>query len=222
MLQQFMRTPPDQADGPSRTIVDRDQYNLSGNFPNAIININSTLEAVPEQITKASRYINMAPSPPQSFVNRDDLINALLTSIKQTRAHSSPNIIALRGAGGYGKSTLVSAICFHPSTRELFPNGVLWITLGEHYDSGKLVLQIADVIECITLNRPAFQAIDAASIKLRDIVQTGRFLFILDDVWHHNQIRPLLWPESPCVYMLTTRNHQTIPRLSRTYALTFL
>jgi hypothetical protein len=38
---------------------------------------------------------------------------------------------ALGGAGGFGKSALAAWVCHRPEVTAAFPDGVLWITLGE-------------------------------------------------------------------------------------------
>jgi hypothetical protein len=38
---------------------------------------------------------------------------------------------ALRGAGGFGKTTLALALCHDPDVQEAFPDGILWVELGE-------------------------------------------------------------------------------------------
>ena len=39
---------------------------------------------------------------------------------------------ALRGAGGYGKTTMARAICHNERIQEAFDDGILWVTLGEN------------------------------------------------------------------------------------------
>ena len=41
---------------------------------------------------------------------------------------------SLRGAGGFGKTTLAKALCLDEQIREAFDDGILWVTLGEHPD----------------------------------------------------------------------------------------
>ena len=39
---------------------------------------------------------------------------------------------ALKGAGGYGKTTLAQALCHDQRIRDVFDDGILWVTLGEN------------------------------------------------------------------------------------------
>ncbi|MBA3533734.1 MAG: hypothetical protein H0T73_17595, partial [Ardenticatenales bacterium] len=48
---------------------------------------------------------------------------------------------ALRGAGGYGKTTLARALAHDPEVRAAFPDGILWVTLGENPVDLRLPMQ---------------------------------------------------------------------------------
>jgi hypothetical protein len=50
---------------------------------------------------------------------------------------------ALRGAGGYGKTTLARALIHDVRVRGAFDDGILWITLGEKPSGNPLFIQIA-------------------------------------------------------------------------------
>jgi hypothetical protein len=63
-------------------------------------------------------------------------------------------LVVLRGDGGYGKTTLATWLCHRRETRERFPGGLLWVTLGEHVAGAELALRINGLIERLTGNRP--------------------------------------------------------------------
>ena len=61
---------------------------------------------------------------------------------------------ALRGAGGYGKTTLAKALCHNLRVQEAFDDGILWVTLGEKAET--LIGNIRDCIQALSGERPDF------------------------------------------------------------------
>src|ERR1700681_3077044 len=77
----------------------------------------------------------MAPEIPPHFVERPSeyaaLKNLLLSpDFRQPVAITT----ALSGAGGFGKTTLATALCHDPDIVENFDDGILWVTLGQTPD----------------------------------------------------------------------------------------
>ncbi len=64
---------------------------------------------------------------------------------------------ALRGAGGYGKTTLAKALCHDERIQQAFDDGILWVTLGEN--PGNLVGKVEDLIYMLHKERPSFTSI---------------------------------------------------------------
>jgi hypothetical protein len=83
--------------------------------------------------TSGKRTIgNMAPKPPGEFVDRPHEYEALKELLLADGDRPVAITAALRGAGGYGKSTLAQALCHDPDVVAAFPDGILWTTLGEN------------------------------------------------------------------------------------------
>jgi hypothetical protein len=69
---------------------------------------------------------------PRSYVPRPqafDEIKHLL--LNQEGNHMTAITTALRGAGGFGKTTSALALCHDPEIQAAFPDGILWVELGE-------------------------------------------------------------------------------------------
>jgi hypothetical protein len=85
---------------------------------------------------KSARRENRVPFMPPDL--RDDFVErprefAALVDILLDRAHANPVAIttALKGAGGFGKTTLAIALCHHEDIVVAFDDGILWATLGQ-------------------------------------------------------------------------------------------
>ncbi len=98
--------------------------------------------AIPEQKTaiiarlkrdaEPRRVVMMAPEPPPDFVARPKEFDALKTRLLSPGGDSVTGITAaLRGAGGYGKTTLAKALARDPEIQDAYFDGILWAELGE-------------------------------------------------------------------------------------------
>ncbi len=157
----------------------------------------------------ADRIPFMAEPPPPDFVPRPHEFNSLISNLLSQ--HDSPVAIttALRGAGGYGKTTLAKAVCADARVREAFPDGVLWVTLGER--PGELIGKVMDWIEALTGERPGFTGIDAAKAALAGALGERKCLLVIDDAWNESHLRPFLHGGQYCARLITTRDSATLP-----------
>lgn len=158
----------------------------------------------------------MAPPPPADFVARPEELGALRAALlkdadQQVRAVAIT--AALRGAGGFGKTTLARVVCGDPQIRAAFPDGILWITLIEH--PGDLTGRVQDLVVALSGERPAFATCEAAGARLAELLEPRRCLIVVDDVWNAAHLEPFLAGGPRCVRLITTRHHDTLPRGAR-------
>ncbi len=153
----------------------------------------------------------MADALPEGFVARPEEFDRLKRSLLD--AHGEPVAItaALRGAGGYGKTALANALCHDSDIQEAFSDGILRITLGEK--PADLVGSIADLIETLAGERPAFRDIDPAKVALADALDDRRCLLVIDDAWRAQDLAPLLYrgPRNQTTRLVTTRDDRVVP-----------
>jgi hypothetical protein len=118
---------------------------------------------------------------------------------------------ALRGAGGYGKTALANALCHDSDIQDAFSDGILRITLGEKPDD--LVGRIADLVETVTGERPAFRTIDVAKVALADALDDRRCLLVIDDAWRAKDLAPFLHRgrRNQTTRLVTTRDDRILP-----------
>ncbi|MDF5752797.1 NB-ARC domain-containing protein [Spongiactinospora sp. TRM90649] len=120
-------------------------------------------------------------------------------------------ITALQGAGGFGKTTLAAEICAHPEIAETYPDGVLWVTVGERLAGAELATEINDLAEAISGERPSFTNPDRAGRHLTELIGHRRHLLVIDDVWRRSQLRPFLGGGPYCTRLITTRIRSVLP-----------
>jgi len=117
---------------------------------------------------------------------------------------------ALKGAGGYGKTTLAKALCADSAIQDAYHDRVLWVTLGE--SPGDPQGRIEDLIHILHGERESFATHDAALARLAEILADRRCLLVIDDVWHRRDAEPFLRVGPNCARLLTTRDSATLPQ----------
>lgn len=152
----------------------------------------------------------MAESMPDDFVPRPQEMDRLLGHLLD-RDREEPLAVttALRGAGGYGKTALVRALCHQEAIQNAFDDGILWVTLSEA--PGSLVGRVEDLIFHLLGERPGFAGLDAATAKLAELLGDRDILFVIDDVWDAAHLHPFMQGGSRCARIITTRNADVLP-----------
>jgi len=149
----------------------------------------------------------MVDDLPRDFVSRLIEFNALRDALlAEDRDAPVAITAALRGAGGYGKTILARALCH--DLRDRFPDGVLWVTLGETPD---VIGGAVRLYDALTGERPAFVDAEDAAQKLAEALGKKHCLLVVDDVWNPVHLRPFLRGGLGCARLITTRNRDTLP-----------
>lgn len=156
----------------------------------------------------------MVEDLPDDFVQRPHEFSALRDQLLDLN-NSEPIAItaALRGAGGYGKTTLARALCHDEDVQEAFDDGILWVTLGE--DPGDLTTRLLDLITVLGIERPDVAGIEAARSLFKQLLADRDMLIVIDDVWHTEHLEPFLDGGPRCARLVTTRNDATLPPAAR-------
>ena len=147
--------------------------------------------------------------PPPDFVPRPNEFDALIGKLlDEQREEPIAITAALRGAGGYGKTTMAMALCHDERIQDAFDDGILWITLGEN--PGNLVGKLEDLIYTLSETRPGFTSIDAASAHFAALLADRDILLVIDDVWNSTHLEPFMQGGKRCARLITTRNEQVL------------
>ncbi len=152
----------------------------------------------------------MVEDLPEGFVPRHGEFDQLLELLVDERREEPVAITAaLKGAGGYGKTTLAKALCHDERIQDAFDDGILWITLGEN--PGDLTGRVEDLIVTLGDERPGFTTQDAAVSRLKELLADRDILIVIDDVWNRAHLNPFIQGGPRCARLITTRNFDTLP-----------
>ena len=153
----------------------------------------------------------MAESPPANFVARPAESQAALAALlagDNGGAGAAALTTALRGAGGFGKTTLARWLCAQEAVRAISPDGVLWVTLGE---KPNILGWLAEIHYTLTGERPNFVDVEPAAAALENLLNNRHCLLVIDDVWNSAHLQPFLRGGPNCRRLITTRNSDILP-----------
>jgi len=165
------------------------------------------------------RVAMMAPEPPSDFVERPAEFQALKKRLIDAKGDAVPITAALRGAGGYGKTTLAKALAHDRDILDAYFDGILWVELGEQLthllpaaSDAVLVTIISDLVETLSGERPGLENIKPAAAKLGDALGDRRILMLIDDAWREQDLRPFLQGGPNTSRVITTRLNRVLPQ----------
>lgn len=143
--------------------------------------------------------IYQAPELPPHFVSRAELL--AIKRLLLARPTSSLAPLTLHGPSGSGKTSLATALAHDAEVLENFPDGVLWVSLGEGVD-----VQHAQAHWGEALGNDLSHLPDTASraAALRTLLRDRRFLLVIDDVTDVEQIKALNVGGQNCARLITT------------------
>jgi hypothetical protein len=145
----------------------------------------------------------MAPDLPDSFVERPREFDQLVDQVMQAGGGQRLAITtALHGAGGFGKTALATRLCQDDRVIMSFPDGILWVTLGE---TPQVLTELSTIYAALTGERPGFGSEFDASVALSEHLEHRRCLIVIDDVWDQAHLQPFLRGGPLCTRLITTR-----------------
>ncbi len=151
----------------------------------------------------------MAEEMPSDFVERPAEYNALKAALLEPERGDPVAITAaLRGAGGFGKTTLAKALCHDDDLQTAFDDGILWVTLGENPN---VIDGLNTLINALSRERLSIANFEEAILKLGDLLADRDCLIVIDDVWDSSHLRPFLRNGPRCARLVTTRLNDVLP-----------
>jgi len=124
------------------------------------------------------------PGLPPGYLARDELW-ALIDAVVATEPGAvgltgDVEALGLHGQGGIGKSVLACALARDEGVRARFPDGVYWVSVGEHADV--LAVQL-ELLARLGVADRAPRSPDEARDQLAEVLHGRGVLLVVDDVW---------------------------------------
>jgi len=155
---------------------------------------------------QATRVPFMAPPLPASLVQRPREFGHLRALVLDERSGDTVAITTtLAGAGGFGKTTLATALCHDDAVVAAYDDGILWCTLGQQPN---LQNELTRLYAALTDERPGFVSVEDAAQALADKLAHKRCLVVIDDVWDEAHLKPFLRGGADCTRLVTTRHER--------------
>ena len=106
----------------------------------------------------------MAPELSADFVARPNEFDALKARLLDPEGDLIAGITAaLRGAGGYGKTTLAKVLARVPEIQDAYFDGILWAELGEKPE--RLIATLSDLVTMLSGERPQHRRLEHALLQ---------------------------------------------------------
>ena len=131
-------------------------------------------------------------------------MNEIVTKLLKTT--TDPNkyeiTLTITGIGGFGKTTIVTSLCYHPLVKKHFTDGFVFIKLGPQATDPSIKLR--DIHNLLTGEQCGINVVEQ---KINQLTSNyyHNLLVIIDDVWHVEDAEPLVKAFSNCKIILTTR-----------------
>ncbi|MCX5174071.1 NB-ARC domain-containing protein [Streptomyces virginiae] len=156
--------------------------------------------------------IPVAPPVPEWVVARSESLDVVKALCRRTRGTIGITT-ALRGAGGFGKTTLAEVACADPKVRRRFRGRIFVVTIGREVRGREaLAAKVAEVTRFVTGDTTTFDDPGLAGAHLgRLLDEQPRTLLVLDDIWEREQLEPFLHGGRDVVRLVTTRVPKALP-----------
>jgi len=145
---------------------------------------------------------------------RPDLMADLIRKVTAPEAGTVGMTTALRGAGGFGKSTLARMLVHEHTVLEAFPDGIVWVTIGEDARGADVAAKVNAVTETVSRGKPSLSDPALAGFALGEALGDRRMLLVVDDIWSRAQLEPFRSGGPNTVRLVTTRQRDVLPDTS--------
>ncbi|MFI9012483.1 NB-ARC domain-containing protein [Streptomyces griseus] len=152
------------------------------------------------------------PPVPEWVIARSESLDVIKALCRRARGTIGITT-ALRGAGGFGKTTLAEMACADPKVRRRFRGRIFVVTIGREVRGREaLTAKVAEVTRFVTGDTTTFEDPGLAGAHLgRLLDEQPRTLLVLDDIWEGEQLDPFLHGGRDVVRLVTTRVPKALP-----------
>jgi WD40 repeat protein len=158
------------------------------------------------------------PELPEKYLPRPEDLAAVKDLILGEPGHSTAILgksrsIGLHGMGGIGKSVLAAGVAHDYEVRRAFPDGIVWLTLGQ---DAYLTARQEDLARALG-EKEAFKDKWQGRTRLRELLADRICLIILDDVWDYRHVVDAFdCLGVGCRLLVTTRDQSIVADLHAT------
>lgn len=154
------------------------------------------------------------PPLPQLVIGRekdiDELKNKLGFSVEQEK--TTTVLTAIRGWPGVGKTTIASVLAHDPDIATVYPDGVLWVSLGQEPNILSELAAWGRALGSDELLKA--RNTTEAQAQLSALLLNRRMLLLIDDVWKSEHAVPFNVGGIGCTTLITTRLNDVARELS--------
>lgn len=188
-----------------------------GETPPIDLNIRAK-EPLPVVLLTPKSGPGSAPPVPSLVVGREDDLSRLKENLGIGIVDKSKATIqiltAIKGWPGVGKTTVASALAYDTDIQKSFPDGVLWVSLGQEPN---LLSEIATWGRSLgTDELLRARTLEEAQAQLAALLRNKRMLLIIDDVWQPEHAMPFKVGGRDCATLITTRRDDVANALAPT------
>ncbi len=169
--------------------------------------LNQLTGVMREQPLPLGKLVNVTSLPAQFQPRPVQLASvkaSLLRDVMQPIVDTSPTRkVGMHGMGGIGKSILASAVVHDCDIRRSYPDGIIWINLGQEPN---LATRLADVCRALG-DGPStmFADIDSGRSRLSELIASRQALLVLDDLWSLEHANAFNFSSPRSSMLVTTR-----------------
>ena len=130
---------------------------------------------------------------------------------KLCRSTVEPNVygtsLSVIGPGGFGKTTMVTALCNNSIVKDQFPDGIVYIELGPQATDPSM--KLSQLYHLLTGQYLKQGNVNHGEREINQLTHCfcRNLLVIIDDVWHVKEAEPIVKAFSNCKIVLTTRKN---------------
>jgi nucleoside phosphorylase len=167
-----------------------------------------------EPVAPLGKLVGVPTLPPHYLARPIDLraIKAsLLADVQKPIVVTSlVRRVGIHGMSGIGKTALATATAFDCEIRRAFPDGIIWLTLGQ---SPNLTARQSDLCRVMGDSIQIFADTTQGRARLSELLADRACLIILDDLCELEQATAFDIPSPRCSLLITTRDARVITAL---------
>ncbi|MDD1761279.1 MAG: NB-ARC domain-containing protein, partial [Methanothrix sp.] len=178
------------------------------------------IERLPIAFSRPKGKIFKVPELPADFLPRSEDLDRLKETVLYSDVQKSAitgkapeagrqciSKVGLQGMGGIGKSVLAAALARDDRILEAFPDGVIWIALGQQPNLPNRQL---DLLRYLEKDHRAISDVQDGLGCLGLLLNEKDCLIILDDVWRMDDARAFDALGQNCRLLVTTRDLEIV------------